>query len=99
MINIRIKPDGDFLPNTIFKDPADVLDVIVDYSQFFKTDDITTIALVGTNVTIDSSAESANIVTLFMSAGQDGVDATIKITVSSPTRTLERTIFVKVEDK
>jgi hypothetical protein len=99
MINIRITPNGDFLPSNIEKDPADVVDVIVDFSQYFKTDTITTATVVGTNITIDSSALSSNTVTIFISAGTDGTDGEIKLTVSSATRTLERSILVKVEDK
>jgi hypothetical protein len=98
-INVRIKPDGEFLPNSIQKDPSDVIDVVVDYSQYFKTDDITTTTVTGTNVTIDSSAEAANVVTIFISAGTNGTDGEIKITTSSATRTLERTIIVEVDNK
>lgn len=98
-INVRIKPDGDFLPKRIEKDSADVIDVVVDYTQYFKTDDITTITVVGTNITIDSSVELDNIVTLFMSEGNNGTRGKIVIKVESATRTLERTIIVNVEDK
>lgn len=98
-INVRIKPNGEFLPSIIEKDPEDVVDVVVDYTQYFKTDDITTITVVGTNVTIDSSSELDNIVTIFISEGTNGTNGEIKITVSSATRTLERTILVIVENK
>ena len=97
-INIRIKPDGNFLPSRIDKDPTDVIDITIDYSQYFKTDDITTTTVVGTNITIDSSAEAANIVTIFISEGQNGTDGEMKITVSSATVTLERTLRVVVEN-
>ena len=98
-INVRIKPDGDFLPKRIEKDPADVIDVVVDYSQYFKTDPITTITVTGTGLTIDSSSETDNIVTLFMSAGNNGTPGKIEIKVESATVTLERTIIVNVENK
>ena len=98
-INVRIKPDGDFLPKRIEKDPADVIDVVVDYSQYFKTDPITTITVTGINITIDSSSETDNIVTLFMSEGTNRTIGRIEIKVESATRTLERTIIVVVEDK
>jgi len=97
-INVRIKPDGNFLPTRFKKDPEDVIDVTIDYSQYFKTDAITTIVVVGTNITIDSSSETDNIVTLFISAGSNGTNGEIKLTVSSATRTLERTLFVEVEN-
>lgn len=107
MINVRVKPDGEFLfAGNIEKDPSDVIDLVVDYTQYFKTDAITSIAVVGTNVTIDSSSETDNIVTIFMSGGE-GADsffdrkpnASIKITVSSATRTLERTLTLRVYEK
>jgi len=97
-IDVRIKPDGTFLPNRFDKDPEDVIDVVIDYSQYFKLDDITSITVVGTNITIDSSAEADNIVTIFISAGNNGTNAKIKLTVNSATRTLERTLFVKVRN-
>jgi len=40
-IDVRIKPDGDFLPQRIKKDPADVVDVVIDYTQYFKTNTLT----------------------------------------------------------
>ena len=98
-INVRIKPDGDFLPRRIEKDPADVIDVVVDYSQYFKTDPITTFTVTGTNLTIDSSSETDNIITFFMSAGTNRTRAEVALKVESATRTLERTIIVLVEDK
>ena len=98
-INVRIKPDGDFLPRRIEKDPADVIDVVVDYSQYFKTDPIVTFTVTGTNLTIDSSSETDNIITLFMSEGTNRTRAEVALKVESATRTLERTIIVLVEDK
>jgi hypothetical protein len=98
-INVRIKPDGNFLPDTIEKDPADVVDVVIDYTQYFKTDTITTVTVVGTNVTIDSDSLSANVVTLFISGGSDGTNGEIKLTVSSATVTIERTLIVRIENK
>lgn len=108
MINVRIKPNGDFaFTGNIEKDPADVIDLIVDYTQYFKTDTITTITVTGTNIDIDSSAVASNIVTIFVSGGSAGSrldganknDALVKIKTSSATRTLERTIVIRVTDK
>lgn len=98
-INVRIKPDGDFLPFLIEKDPADVIEVTVDYSQYFKTADVTSFTIVGTNVTIDSSSETNNIITLFMSGGTHETNGEIKIKASSATQTIERTIIVRVVEK
>lgn len=107
MINVRVKPGGEFVfTGDITKDPADVVDLIVDYTQYFKTDTITSVTVVGTNVTIDSSAVASNIVTIFISGGTTSLETThrlrnakVKITVSSATRTLERTVIVKVMNK
>jgi hypothetical protein len=98
-INVRIRPDGEFVPAQVEKDPTDVIDLVVDYSQYFKTDDITTTTVTGQSVTIDSSAEAANVVTIWISAGTNGTNGEVKIVTSSATRTLERTIIVIVENK
>lgn len=98
-INILVKPDGEFLYNNIQKDPEDIIDLVVDYTQYFKSDDIATISVTGTNITIDSSSELDNVLTIFISAGTDGVRAEIKIKVDTATRTLERTLLVKVVNK
>jgi hypothetical protein len=98
-INVRIRPDGEFVPVKVEKDPTDVIDLVVDYSQYFKTDDITTTTVTGQSVTIDSSAEAANVVTIWISAGTNGTNGEVKIVTSSATRTLERTIIVIVENK
>ena len=98
-INVRIKPDGTFVPVAIEKDPTDVIDIVVDYTQYFKTDTITTATVTGEEITIDSSAVASNIVTIWISAGSANTQGEIKIIVSSSTRTLERTLIVKVENK
>ena len=105
-INIRVKPDGNFVfTGNIVKDPADVVDLVVDYTQYFKTDTITSIAVVGTNITIDSSAVASNIVTIFVSAGNAAEtfsianSAKVKITVDSATRTLERTVPIRIANQ
>jgi hypothetical protein len=98
-INVRIKPNGDFLPERIEKDPEDVIEVTVDYSQYFKTTAITSFTIEGTSVTIDSSSETDNIITLFMSGGTRETHGEIKLTVSSTTQTLERTLIVRIVEK
>jgi len=105
-INVRVKPDGKFVYQRLTKDPEDVVDLVVDFTQYFKTDSITTTAAVGTNITVDSVSETANIVTVFLSGGttspigngftQQG--ARVKITVSSATRTLERTVMLDIRE-
>lgn len=107
MINIRIKPSGEFVfTGRIEKDPADVVDLVVDYTQYFMTDNITSITVTGKNVTIDSSSETDNVVTIFISGGtttdifdrNDILTATVKIKTSSATRTLERTIPIQIKE-
>jgi gamma-glutamyl phosphate reductase len=53
----------------------------------------------GTSITIDSSAVSANVVTIFVSGGIEGTTAEVKIKAETATRTLERTLFLTVENK
>jgi len=106
-VNVRIKPDGKFVfTGNIEKDPSDVIDLVVDYTQYFKTDAITSAAAVGTNVDIDSVSETDNVVTIILSGGTTNdffngteiVGAKVKVTVSSATRTLERTIIVNIKE-
>ena len=106
MIKLWVKPDGDILyRGRIEKDPADVVDLIVDYTQYFKTDTITSITVTGTNIDIDSSAVASNIVTIFVSGGSNNdtlgssSNAEVKIKASSTTRTIERTIEIRVINK
>ena len=84
------------------KDPADVVDYTVDFKQLLQADTISTATIVGTNVTIDSSSVSGNVVTIFVSGGSDGTVATVKMTIvtsNTTPRTFERTFRIKVEQK
>jgi hypothetical protein len=98
-IDVRIKPDGDFLPQRIKKDPADVVDVVIDYTQYFKTGTLTGVTTETQNIDVDSSSLTDNVLTLFISGGTNGVNGRIKLTASTSTVTIERTIIVQVEDK
>ena len=98
MINFRISPSGEVLHNNASVDPSDVIDLVVNYTQFYKSDTITTITVTGTNVTIDSSAVASNVVTIWISSAV--VDcAEVKIKTESATRTIERTLFIPVKEK
>ena len=98
MINFRISPNGEVLHNNASVDPSDVIDLVVNYTQFYKSDTITTITVTGTNVTIDSSAVTSNVVTIWISSAV--VDcAEVKIKTESVTRTIERTLFIPVKEK
>ena len=86
----------------VCKDPADVVDYIVDFKQLLQDDNISTATVVGTNITIDSSSVSANVVTIFVSAGTEGTTAEVKITIvttNATPRTFERTFKVRIEQK
>lgn len=99
-MSIKVKPDGDFVfTGDIEKDPSDVIDLVIDYAPFFKTDTIGTITVTGTNITVDSSSVASNVVTVWVSAGTDGVDGEVKLNVVTSTRTLERTLVIKVLNK
>jgi len=98
LIKYRVTPAGTVL-GTGDLDPSDVVDLVVNYTQYFKTDTITTITVTGTNVTIDSSAVSANVVTIFVSSGIEDTIAEVKIKTATSTRTIERTLFLEVEQK
>lgn len=86
----------------VCKDPADVIDYTVDFKQLLQADTISTATVTGTNVTIDSSSVSGNVVTIFVSGGNDGVTGTVKVTVvttNATPRTFERSFKIKVENK
>ena len=98
MINYRVKPNGDILGEGEL-DPSDVVDLVINYTQYYKSDAITTITVTGTNITIDSSSETDNVVTIFVSSALVDTIAEVKIKAESATRTLERTLFIRVEQK
>ena len=79
MINVLVKPDGEFLHNDISVDPSDIVDLVVNYAPYFKSDNITTITVTGTSITIDSSSETDNVLTIFLSTGIECSTAEVKI--------------------
>lgn len=86
----------------VCKDPSDVIDYIVDWTQLLQSDTISTAAVVGTNITIDSSSISGNTVTIFVSGGTNGNTGTVKMTIvtnNATPRTFERSFRIRVEDK
>lgn len=87
---------------TFCKDPADVIDYTVSFKQLLQSDTISTATITATEVTIDSSSVSGNVVTIFVSGGSDGSTGEVKMTIvttNTPSRTFERTFKVKVENK
>ena len=84
---------------TIPKDPADVIEVELDYGPLLQADTISTKTVVGTNITIDSSSISGNVVTIWLSGGTSGTDASVTTTiVTAQPRTIERSFIIDVED-
>lgn len=84
------------------KDPADVLDYILDYTQLLQSDGIASVTVTGENITIDSSSFSGKVVTIFISGGQDGnigVVTTKIVTTNATPRTFERSFRIRVEEK
>jgi hypothetical protein len=86
----------------VCKDPSDVVDYILDFTQLLQADTISTATVTATEVTVDSSSVSGNKVTIFVSGGNDGrtgVVTTKIVTTNSTPRTFERSFRIKVEDK
>jgi len=83
------------------KDPADVIDFILNFTPLLQNDTIDTATVEGENITIDSSSVIGNKVTIFVSDGSDGgvgkVTTTIVTTNSTP-RTFKRLFKVIIQD-
>ena len=84
------------------KDPADVVDYPVDFKQLLQSDVISTATVTAEGgVTVDSSAVSGNVVTIFVSGGNDCTisTVTIKIVATNATpRTFERSFQIRVKN-
>jgi len=86
---------------TFCKDPADVVDYTLNFKGLLQSDVISTATIVGTDITIDSSSVSGNVVTIWVSGGTDGTKAEIKttiVTTNSTPRTFERTFTVDIKN-
>lgn len=84
------------------KDPADVLDYTLDYTQLLQSDGIASITVTGENLTIDSSSFSGKVVTIFVSGGNDGNTGIVKtkiVTTNATPRTYERSFRIKIDDR
>lgn len=94
---------------TFTKDPADILDYIMDFSPLLKDDAIATTTVESKNVIIDSDLTTGNVVTIFVSGGTSGLNSlrssggrsnasvSTKITTTGG-RTYERSFRLLVED-
>ncbi len=89
-------------PTLIFnKDPSDVIDYTLDFSSLLQSDAIASITVTGTNVTIDSSSFSGNVVTMFVSGGTKCVTGLVEVkivTTNATPRTFERSFRILVKD-
>lgn len=82
---------------SITKDPSDVISVDFDFGPYLGTDTISTATVTGSNITVDSTSNTTEVVTANISGGNECVDGKLifKI-VSAGGTTLERTIVVRV---
>ena len=83
------------------KDPEDDIDFILNFTPLLQGDTINTINVEGENITIDSSSQANNKVTIFVSGGSNGgvgkVTTTI-VTNNSTPRTFRRMFRVVIQD-
>jgi len=101
-ITIKIPPALVDLKFSSSKDPSDVFDYDMDFTQLLQSDGIASITVNGENITIDSSSFSGKVVTFFVSGGTDGNIGvvTVKIVTTNATpRTYERSFKVDVREK
>ena len=83
------------------KDPSDVIDYPLDFKQLLQADTISTATVTADSVTIDSTSTSGNVVTIFVSGGNDCTTATVKITIvttNATPRTFERSFKIRVKN-
>ena len=86
----------------VCKDPSDVIDYTLDYTQLLQSDGIASITVTGNEVTIDSSSFTGKVVTIFVSGGTNGSIGTVTtkiVTTNATPRTYERSFRIKIEDK
>ena len=84
------------------KDPSAVLDYVFDWTEWLATGE--TIAdhtiTADTGITVDSSAEDAGKVTVWLSGGTAGINYKVACLITtSAGRTDERTIWIKVVER
>ena len=88
---------------TIFvKDPDAVLDYSFDWSDWLDvTETISSYTIdADTGITVDSDSESAGVVTVWLSGGTAGQTYAVRCEiVTSDSRTDERTMLIKVQER
>ena len=82
------------------KDPQEVLDYQIDWSDWLDTDTISTSAwVVQTGITKDSSSNTTTTATVWLSGGTNGSRYVITNTITtSDGRTAERSFIIKVSE-
>ena len=101
-ITIKIPPALVDLKFSSSKDPSDVFDYDMDFTQLLQSDGIASITVTGENITIDSKSFSGKVVTFFVSGGIDGNIGTITVkivTTNATARTYERSFKVDIKEK
>lgn len=85
--------------NSLVKDPSDVITVDLDFNGILGADTISAATVGGVNITIDSSPNAGNIVTMTLSGGSSGTVAQVKTTMTSTAGlVLERSFNVEIEE-
>lgn len=101
-IKIKIPPALVDLKFSSSKDPSDVFDYDMDFTQLLQSDGIASITVTGKNIDIDSSSFSGKVVTFFVSGGVDRNIATVTVkivTTNATPRTYERSFGVRIIEK
>ena len=86
------------------KDPDAVLDYAFDWSSWLDAGAGEAISShtidADTGITVDSSAEAAGVVTVWLSGGTHGTDYAVRCEiVTDDSRTDERTMIIKVQER
>lgn len=89
------------MPSSFTKDPAAVLDFLVDWTAWLAGDTITTSTwAVPTGITKDSDSKTATAAKVWLSGGTAGTDYRLtNHIVTAGGRTDERTIRIQVREK
>jgi len=101
-ITIKIPPSLVDLRFSSSKDPSDVFDYDMDFTQLLQSDGIASVTVTAKNLTIDSSSFSGKVVTFFVSGGTDGqigIVTTKIVTTNTTPRTFERSFKIEIKEK
>lgn len=86
--------------NVFVKDPDAILDYEWDWSDWLGTDTISTATVTAdSGLTVVTTTKTTTTVTTWLSGGTVGISYKVKCEIVTPTRTDDRTIIVKVEQR